>query len=319
MVSQLRAQWDNEDEAVNIAKEILAEGAEGCDALVRVLEESSAEYPKLAAAILYAFSESMSPYAKDRLARLLDRGVLSDDDASYLLRILRHTEPEDPELRKRLVRKLRSTQDVVARSEILSEIVRLHVLEAREVLVEMAARIDPDKLDYKEHQDWAAREEAIPFALMALDGRERELEAIAFNPMENPIRRSWALGFACDALGKQSGSMLRRALDDSENLLRVTAIDAIADLGSMELFELVLRALDDPDPWVVHHACYAVRDFSKRPDFSEDLELVKSIRGEVEATMRKWESSPDEKGRKFVASCLSYVSSLLAKLARQSQ
>ncbi len=315
MVAQLRAQWDNEGEAARIAKQIILEGPEGCDALVHVLAEASTRYPKLAVGILNGFNESMNPYAEQQLTAVLNRGVLSDDDAAYLLRILGKTEPEDPEYRKSLVRRLRSTKDVVARAEILGEIVRLRVIEARELLVQMASQVDPDRLDYGKNQDWAAREEAIGFAIMALDGRVGELEAIAFSSRENAIRRSWALGFAFDALGEQSEPLLRRAVRDTERLLRVTAIDTIAERGSTELMELVLTSLDDPDPWVVHHACYAIRDLAKRPDFSEDLDAVNSVRGRLDVAIGKWVSSTDEKGRTLVVNCLAYVSSLLSKLA----
>jgi hypothetical protein len=251
LLSDLDASSGDEVQAGRIAGDLLSLGPDGLDALIEVLLRSSGKSPKLSVAVLNVLRKADSPLVRDRISGLLDEGNLAEDDRTFLLAIMNESDSADASLRNKLLRELARTTDPVNRSEILGQIVRHRIHEARDRLTNLAREIDGPSVDYNRDPEQAARKEMVLFALMALEGRYEGLEKIIFDQGDHPARRSAALEFLSLALGAQAGRTLRRAAADQNRDIRGVAAGLIGELGLAELMDVVEETLDDPDPWVV--------------------------------------------------------------------
>jgi hypothetical protein len=302
-LSELRGAWDDQARAQRLSLELLDHGSIGIEGLVGVLREASGDQPKLSVAILNSFKERPTHLALQRLATLLDEGVLSEEDAAYATEVLARNRQDTGE-RLRLVRSLKRTRDPVARVDVLSQVVRLHVLEAKEALGEIAAKIPYQALDYTRDPEGAAREEMVLFAVDALEDRHAKLESIAFGS-ENPVpRRNAALGMLCLTLGERSRVFLQRALGDPNRSIRGAALELVGEVRLRDSFDLLKAGFADPDSWVILQAFHAVRELLSSPALTEDLSAIRGLKETIAAAVTRLEHTDDSTVQRTVLPAL---------------
>jgi hypothetical protein len=314
LVTKLREAWDNEIEAEALARRVAAEGPAGIEALVVVLRDSSGDYPKLAVGILNALRDSVNPYAKELLSKLIEEDVLSDEDSAYLLSILGTVERRDREHGRRLLLRLKQTRDPASQAEILNEIVKLRVLDAKEVLAEMSQRMGARGIDYDLRPEEAVQNDRVRFALWALEGCHDELERAAFGPDSHPYRRVAALEVLCLSRGEGSNDVLRRAVRDPDYNFRGVAFGLIGELGLVDLSDLIEVGLKDSNAWVVQQAAYGLRDLASNSEFSMDLDRVRRLHRALLDSLDARKKSSDRTDQQIIVPVLQKVSLVVGGL-----
>ncbi len=316
LTARLRAAWDDEVRAEPLARRLLALGPDGVDSLMAVLRDSTRRHPKASVAVLNAIHGSVTPYVRERLRELMPEGVLSHEDQTYLVSILGEFDPTDSKTRSDLVRALESVRDPTDRGEILVNIVKLQILEARPVLERMLDRTDLRRPSHEQAPEETVEHERVVLALWALQGRLGELEQIAFDHTNHAYRRVLALDYLALSLGNKSEDVLRKALRDADRHFRKTALELVGELGLVGSLDLVETGLCDPDPWVVQQSAYAIRDLAAISTFTADLDRVRQLRARVLESLKVREGSSERTDRQILVPVLRKTSALLGRLLR---
>jgi RNA polymerase-interacting CarD/CdnL/TRCF family regulator len=80
---------------------------------------------------------------------------------------------------------------------------------------------------------------------------------------------------------------------------------------------VVEETLDDPDPWVVQKAAYAVRDLARNLKVPANSDQLKRLLAKISEVLMKREASSDRTDRQIVIPTLRAVSSTLENLLRR--
>lgn len=204
------------------------------------------EDPVVREAAVHALAEIGTDAARHQLAQVLTEGdeVLRVDVANVLAGF--------GEQSVELLRGLMESEDVVTRR---AAVFGLAQAGARDLLQEIA----------REDEQWAVRS-AASAALEELQEQE-EISGVA--PLPEVERLPWLVSWAAThgqgvGAGDAARQMLRRALREGDDAVRLAAARVLGQIGHRDEVEPLQAALADPDPGVASAAFEALRELSGR-------------------------------------------------------
>jgi HEAT repeat protein len=153
-----------------------------------------------------------------------------------------------------LLRELAGSEDVMIRRAAVSGLAKAG---ARGLLEEMA----------REDTQWIVRSAAAA-ALEEIEGKEK---VSGISPVPEIEQLPWLISWAATqgegvGLGEAAQQMLRRALREGDDLVRLAAAQILIRIGRPDDVELLQATLADPDPVVASIALEALAEISRRYD-----------------------------------------------------